>query len=209
MKYPIAILLCLFSLKGSAQMMRPDEINLPKNNAVKTSILSPILGTINISHEYKLSNTWSIQHGLAYTSIVVQDGEQKKTGYQGWQYCVDFRKYRNTRVNWNGWYHQYFLRYAQYSNYTYRQDLITLNKPIQLNENMHGINMGFAIGYQKVFKNRFVIDTFLGPYISIPTYYTSNLSEEEIEKYELNSLEENPLTSTPSLRIGIKVGYLF
>jgi hypothetical protein len=189
--------------------MRPQEINLPKNNAIKTSILSPILGTLNISHEYKLSTSWSIQHGLSYTSLVTQIGEQKKTGFNGWQYCVDFRKYRNTKVNWNGWYHQYFLRYAQYSNYTYRQDLITLNKPIQLKENMHGINIGFGIGYQKVFKNKFVIDAFVGPYISIPTYYKSNLSSEEIEKNELNSLEENPLTSTASLRLGLKVGYLF
>lgn len=204
----ILITICFLTV-AMGQVTKMSIPDLPKNNAIKISLLSPIAATLNLSHEYKLNSFWSLQNGLAITSLKLTETGQKSYGFEGFQYSLDIRKYRKNKIDWNGWYHQFFLRYAQYTYHNYRQDSITQNKVIQLKEDLHGINLGYAFGYQKVFQNKYIIDSYVGYYLSIPTFYSANLSEETILKYKLNSLKENPITSTAGLRIGLKVGYLF
>jgi len=194
---------------ATAQQIKHKEINLPKNNTLKISLLSAFAATLNMSYEYKLTQAWSVQHGLSFTKFNPQVSALKSTSIEGFRYTLDLRKYRKIDPEWNGWYNQYFVRYGQFVNQNYKQDSSTQNQVIQLKESLRGFNFGYAFGYQKCFDKNFVLDTYLGIYFSAPTYYKSSLSQATIDKYEIFSLKESPLTSTMGLRFGIKAGYLF
>lgn len=209
MKKAFTIILLLGCFAANAQIMRYRDVNIPKRNAIKTNILSPLIGTLNICHEYLLDSVWSVQNGFAYTSIIEQPNDNKKFGFEGFQYTLDVRMYKSTKQRWNGWYNQFFLRFGQYANYDYKQDSSTANKVVQLNEKMAGINLGVAYGYQRVYQNKFVLDVYGGIYKTLSISYNSNLDEKTIEIYELESFKDNPLTSLSSIRLGLKVGYLF
>ncbi|MCF8253398.1 MAG: DUF3575 domain-containing protein [Bacteroidia bacterium] len=210
MKKPI--LLFFFFISLSQLLAQTNKTLLlkepPKNYALKVNVLSPFLASLNLSLETPISEKWSIQNGLVYTHLGIDENNTKPFVIKGFQYILDFRKYRKKNEKWNGSYHQYFARYSNFKNNYYIQDSSTQNKVVIYKENLSGISLGYVFGYQKTFRNKFLIDAFVGACLSFPTNYRSEPNK-PVGKDLTGSFEINPYTNGFGIRTGIKVGYLF
>jgi hypothetical protein len=175
---------------------------------LKVNILSPFVASLNLSLETPISEKWSIQNGLVYTQFGIDESANKPTSIKGFQYVLDFRKYRKKKEKWNGTYNQYFLRYSNYQNKYYVQDTSTQNKVIIYKEYISGISLGYTFGYQKTYRNKFLLDVYVGACLSFPTTYRSEPNN-PTGKDLTGSFEINPYTNGFGIRTGIKVGYLF
>ncbi len=207
-KHLLILSLSLQCLVGSSQTNNYTYKELPKTNAIKLNILSGFVGTLNLSYEHLLSQQWSIQNGISYTQLNL-DNTRKKTGLIGFQYSLDFRKYKSAKTAWNGRYHQYFFRFAAYEYKDNKQDSSTQNKIINYKENLQGFSLGYAWGFQKTYSNKYLIDAFIGIQLSVPTYYSCSPSQEILKDYKIKTNEENLATNGVGFRGGIKIGYLF
>lgn len=189
------------------QRFDPDKIQ-PKW-ALKINVLSGFAATINISAERLPQQRRSYQNGVFYTHAILSGDERKPGSIQAIGDVFDIRKYRKNSPQAQGRYHMVFARVAYLDIHDFRQDSLTQNKIIKLEERMSGLALGYCIGYQKIYKKRFVLDVFAGLSFAVPISYYSSLSKEEIKQYDLNSWKSNPLISGLGMRAGIKAGYLF
>ncbi len=201
-------ILCFSAMLGSAQTNNYNYKEWPKTKAIKINILSGFAGTLNLSYEYLFAQQWSIQNGISYTQLNF-DNSRRQLGLNGFQYTLDFRKYKSIKTAWNGRYNQYFVRFAAYTYKDNKQDSSTQNKIINYKENLQGISIGYAWGYQKTYRNKFLIDAFIGMQLSVPTYYSCSPSQEILKDYKIKTNEENLATNGIGFRGGIKFGYLF
>lgn len=203
------ILLLTLNFQVIAQRKTHIEKVAAPVHALKINVLSGFVGTINLSYEYRLTQKWSIQNGICYTQMIASRDPRKPYSAEGFQYLLDLRKYKNKTSSWDGWYHQYYLRYSQFKSKNYIQDSLTNNKPIAYTENLHGITLGWVYGYQKTYQNKYLIDVFCGIGLSVPTYFNSSPSKDFLKPYKASSFENNQYTNGVNLRMGLKVGYLF
>jgi len=185
-----------------------DPYSVKKKNIVKVNLLSGFLATINLSYETKITYKWSVQSSLAYTNLKLDGSDRKKTSMEGFQVGIDLRQYWRQRNEWNGWYSQLMLRYCSYDYHYYVQDSTTNNVVVNYQEKLKGISVGYLFGYQRTYRNRFVIDAFTGIFASAPIQYTSNPIK-PIKNFTGQSFEINPYTNGGSIRLGLKIGYLF
>ena len=118
------LVLSLQCLLGSAQTNPYQFKEWPKNHAIKINLLSGFVGTLNLSYEFLFSQQWSIQNGISYTQLNLENA-RKKAGLTGFQYSLDLRKYKSKNYAWNGRYHQYFIRFTSYEYKDNRQDSST------------------------------------------------------------------------------------
>ena len=200
-------ILQIFLCTGQTRMPY-DPYTISKKNIVKVNLLSGFVGTINLSYETKLSKKWSVQGSFAYTNLVIDATDRKRTSLIGFQTGIDLRKYFRLKKEWNGWYSQLMLRYNDYQHHYYVQDSTTNNVVVNYKEDLKGISVGYNIGYQRTYRNRFVIDAFTGVFTSFPLYFKSNPTKLNVNN-PTASFEINPYTNGGSIRIGLKVGYLF
>ncbi len=207
-KYLLILFFCLQCWFGSAQTNNYFYKERPKTQAIKINILSGFAGTLNLSYEYLFTQQWSIQNGISYTQLNL-DNTRKKAGLLGFQYSLDFRKYKSIKTTWNGRYKQYFIRFAAYEYKDNKQDSSTQNKIINYKENLQGISIGYAWGYQKTYRNKYLIDAFIGIQLSVPTYYSCSPSAAILADYKIKTNEANIATNGIGFRGGIKFGYLF
>lgn len=210
MKKLIMLLFCFFyvlPLIGQSRITY-DPYSIKKKNIVKINLLSGFIGTINLSYETKISNNWSVQGNFAYTNLNIDASARKRTSLIGFQTGIDLRKYLRQKNEWNGSYTQLMLRYNDYQHHYFIQDSSTNNVVVNYKENLKGVSVGFIMGYQRTFKNKFVIDAFAGVFNSFPILYNSTPTKVKIDMPNV-SFETNPYTNGGSIRIGLKVGYLF
>ncbi|MBC7384410.1 MAG: DUF3575 domain-containing protein [Bacteroidia bacterium] len=206
----VTAILILISLNCAGQknslIQNFDPMLIPKKGAIKVSLVSPILLTINISYEYALSNKYSMQHGLAYTDYYAYGRRGKYAAFNNFQYTFDFRMYLKNKVKFHGWYQQPFIKYTFINHHFYITDSIT-NKITNIEENIHAISIGYAFGKQKVYNNKWLIDVYFGVYESLTINYDSNV-EAGLETPR-QSYKKAPIVNGLWFRPGLKVGYLF
>ncbi len=197
------ILLLFISYKCLAQMpplkQHFNPFQFDKKNALKINLTSPVFFTLSFSYEHKLGVKTSFQQGISITQFSTNPGRNRITYISGFQLTSDFRIYFNNEPKLNGYYQQPFIRYSDFTHQYYINSRLT-NTVKKIEEQVHGLTFGYALGKQVTYNNKWLFDYFLGICYSFNIYYQNN------QNY---ALEYNPWTNGIGFRPGLKAGYLF
>ena len=136
-----------------------------QNNVVKVNVLSPLVKTGSFFFEHKLSESSSFEIGGLFTSWNIGD-----TDVTGFAITPEYRFYLSSTKNaMEGFYVGPFLRYqnltlnntSTYTDFDSNGNVITRTDESEAALNTFG--GGVVVGHQWLFKQRFSLDTFLGP----------------------------------------------
>lgn len=139
--YLLPVLLVLFSMGAS-------QVNA--QSTVKINILSPIIKTINLQYEKVLNESSSFQLGFFYTGASTGGTELK-----GFGITPEYRFYLSETEAPAGVYVAPFVRYQSFN---LKDDDFTNNEA-----DYSSFGGGLILGKQWVFKEKVVLDIFLGP----------------------------------------------
>lgn len=167
MKYNLSLLAAAgLVLVGSTGVRAQD-------NALKLDIFQPIINTLSVSFEHKLSETSSFQLNLAGTFGYQEDGDYFFTNYDerktsGFSISPEYRFYLSEKYPaLQGFYVAPFIRY-QYLNQT--GIYTTFRGAGQKSEaSLNAFGLGALVGRHWIFKQRFSLDLFLGPAYTLTT----------------------------------------
>lgn len=123
--------------------------NANAQSTVKINILSPIVKTLNLQYEKTISTNSSIQLGFFYTGYSTGG-----TSFSGFGITPEYRFYLSDTEAPEGVYVAPFLRYQ---NFTLEEDVFSSKGTLST------IGGGLILGKQWVFKEKIVLDIFLGP----------------------------------------------
>ena len=155
-----------------------------QNNVLKINVLSPLVKTGSFFFEHKLSESSSFEIGGLFTSWSINDADTDVTGFA---ITPEYRFYlSNTKKAMEGFYVGPFLRYqnltlkntSTYTDFDNNGNTVTRTEESAAELNTFG--GGVVVGHQWLFKQRFSLDTFLGPSFnggSISYKTTSNGSD--------------------------------
>lgn len=132
-----------------------------QSNIVKVNVLSPLVRTGSFFYEHKLNDASSLELGGLFTSWTVLG-----TKITGFAITPEYRFYLSAnKPALQGFYVGPFLRYqnltlkAPYQAYDDNGNATTQTAEAALNT----FGGGVVVGHQWVFRQRFALDTFLGP----------------------------------------------
>jgi hypothetical protein len=122
---------------------------LAQQNAIKVNIFSPIVRTLNIQFEHALNETSSFQIGAFYSGVSIGD-----TKFSGFGITPEYRFYLSSTSAPQGVYLGPFLRYQNFN----LKDEVTDSEAT-----LSTFGGGVVIGKQWIFKEKVVLDIFIGP----------------------------------------------
>lgn len=155
-----------------------------QGNVIKLNIFSPIVKTFNIQYEKKLKSDASFQLGVFFSGAAIGD-----TDVSGFGITPEYRLYLSDLEAPQGVYVAPFVRYQNFT-LTRGSDKGTLST----------FGGGLILGKQWLFKQKVVLDMFLGPtYSSGSAELTSGSSS----NFNTGSL------SGYGVRAGICLGFAF
>lgn len=167
-----------------------------QDNVIKVNILSPIVKTGSFFFEHKLSESSSFQVGGLFTSWNFDD-----TDVTGFAITPEYRFYlSNSKQAVEGFYVGPFLRYQNlklkttYETFDDNGNFATATDEASLNT----FGGGVVVGHQWIFKQRFSLDTFLGP-----SYNGGSIS------YKTNSGGNGTIDAGPFKGFGLRTGITF
>jgi hypothetical protein len=143
MKKYLPYSIILFLLIGSSVS------SVAQENVLKINIFSPIVKTLNVSYERKVSATGSFQLGFFYTGYSTSG-----TKFSGFGVTPEYRFYLSSTEAPQGVYVAPFVRYQ-----SFKLEEETSNDKGTLT--MFG--GGLVIGKQWIFKEKISLDIFIGP----------------------------------------------
>ncbi len=183
-----------------------------QTNALKVDIFQPIINTAALSFEHKLSETSSFQLGLSGT-FGYKDGAYY-SGYSGpstsgFAITPEYRLYLSEKhAALEGFYVAPFVRYQNLTlkdSYSYT-DYDANGSPVSRTSNdeasLDTYGGGIVVGRQWIFKQRFSLDTFLGP------SYNSGTVKYKSTSNGSGSLDPGTFTGF-GLRAGVTFGLAF
>lgn len=149
-----------------------------QTNALKVDIFQPIINTLAVSFEHKLSETSSFQLGVSGTFGYKDDSYGGFNSYNGSGYngrstsgfalTPEYRLYLSEKhPALEGFYVAPFLRYqylsqtGEYSVYNPTTGLSSQAK--QYDASLSAFGLGVTVGRHWIFKRRFSLDVFTGP----------------------------------------------
>ena len=175
-----------------------------QNNVVKVNILSPIVKTGSFFFEHKLSASSSAQLGGLFTSWSIAD-----TKVSGFAVTPEYRFYlSSSKEAMEGFYVGPFVRYQNltlssentYTSFDSNGDPTTTTSKAEASLNTFG--GGVVVGRQWIFKERFSLDTFLGPSYNAGTAKAKDSSSS-------NATFDSGSFSGFGIRTGITFGIAF
>jgi opacity protein-like surface antigen len=135
---------------------------LAQDNVLKVNIISPIVKTGSFFYERKLTDNSSLQLGLLFTNFKVSDEDQ----IMGFAITPEYRFYLSEKTTaLQGFYVGPFLRYQNLTVKTSYTDYDTNGNPSRATDEtaLNTFGGGMVVGRHWIFKERFSLDTFLGP----------------------------------------------
>ncbi|GAB3875774.1 hypothetical protein GCM10028824_32040 [Hymenobacter segetis] len=136
-----------------------------QTNNIKVNILSPIVKTGSFFFEHKLNPNSSIQLGALFTNWSIND-----TKITGFAITPEYRFYLSeSKEAMQGFYVAPFLRYQNltlkdtHDSYVYTGSGSGTYQSQTDEASLDTFGGGVLIGHQWIFKQRFSLDTFLGP----------------------------------------------
>lgn len=164
------LLLPAFLLAGTAHA---------QTNAVKLDIFQPIINTLAVSFEHKLSETSSFQIGLAGTFGYNENGDffnndsGRKTS--GFAITPEYRLYLSEKhPALEGFYAAPFVRYQHLSQTG--DDYSSGGTPYgqKYEASLNAFGLGVTVGRHWIFKQRFSLDVFAGPAYTVTGVSSDN-----------------------------------
>lgn len=138
-----------------------------QSNVVKLNLFSPIVKTVSVFYENAFSENKSAQLGFFYTGTSIGD-----TKFTGFGITPEIRFYLSETVAPEGFYAAPFIRYQNFD----LTEEITDSKATLSN-----FGGGLLIGKQWLFKERIVLDAFIGPsYVSGSIKVENSGTDEDI-----------------------------
>lgn len=126
-----------------------------QNNVVKVNILSPLAKTGSFFFEHRLTAASSLQLGAAFTQANVSD-----VNLSGFAITPEYRFYlSSSKEAPQGFYVGPYLRYRSLK----LKDTGNYGGLQTTEASLNTFGAGVLIGHQWVFRQRFSLDTFLGP----------------------------------------------
>lgn len=154
-----------------------------QSNVIKINIFSPIVRTLNMQYERKITSNGSFQLGFYYTGYSVEN-----TKFSGLGITPEYRFYLSNMDAPQGVYVAPFLRYQSF----------TLSKGNDKGT-LTTMGGGLILGKQWIFKEKIALDIFLGPsYSSGDVKVTSGA-----DSFNINAF------SGFGLRTGVCFGFAF
>jgi len=127
-----------------------------QNTVVKANIFSPLVKTGSFFVEHAVGKHHSIQLGGLFTKWSAGD-----TNLSGFALTPEYRLYlSDSKPALQGFYVGPFLRYQ---NLTLSQDYVSTGGGGKAEATLSTYGGGVVVGHQWLFKQRFSLDTFLGP----------------------------------------------
>lgn len=153
----ILAFLILFT-SGSASAQSFYRRNQP-DNLIKANIISPVAGTASLFYERAITPRRSAQIGLSYTGA---------SGYRlrlrGFGVTPEMRFYvMEGEPQLTGLFIAPFLRYRFFSLTGFRDGHFH-------DVALHTYGLGFLVGYQQIYNNRFSLEGFIGPDYNFPNW---------------------------------------
>lgn len=121
-----------------------------QTNTIKLNILAPIVKTANVQYEKAFGNK-SFQLGAFYTGF-----KQSTTKFSGFGITPEFRFYLSDTPAPQGFYAAPFLRYQNFT-------IEGTDPNASAKGTLSTFGGGLIIGKQWIFKEKVVLDIFLGP----------------------------------------------
>ena len=158
---------------------------LKAQNVIKINILSPIVKTFNVQYERALTTSSSLQLGFFYSGFSTGD-----TKFSGFGITPEYRFYLSNSDAPAGVYIAPFVRYQSFKV----EDDVTASKA-----DFTVFGGGVILGKQWIFKEKIVLDIFLGP-----TYSSGNVDVTSgTDTFETDAFDGF------GLRTGISFGFKF
>jgi hypothetical protein len=132
-----------------------------QDNVIKVNILSPIVKTGSFFFEHKLSSSSSLELGGLFTSWNIGD-----TDITGFAITPEYRFYlSSSKEAMEGFYVGPFVRYQNLTLKTTYDSFNNNGNPVSQTDeaSLNTFGGGVVVGHQWIFKQRFSLDTFLGP----------------------------------------------
>lgn len=154
------VLLPALLLAGAAQA---------QTSVLKVDIFQPIINTLAISYEHKLSETSSFQLGLAgtfgykddYSSFSSSDNGRRTSGFA---ITPEYRLYLSEKhAAPEGFYVAPYLRYQYLSQTGSTYSGGSMPYPVSYEASLNAFGLGVVVGRHWIFKRRFSLDVFAGP----------------------------------------------
>ena len=138
-----------------------------QTNVVKLDIFQPIVSTIALSFEHKLSEASSFQLGVAGTFGFKEDyssfNNNNGRSTSGFAITPEYRFYLSEKhPAMEGFYVAPFLRF-QYLSQTGTTNGYNQNTPKPYEASLTAFGLGATVGRHWIFKQRFSLDLFVGP----------------------------------------------
>jgi len=130
------------------------RVSKGQENVFKINIFSPIVRTLNVSYERKLSANSSFQLGFFYTSYNPSNTKFSLIGI-----TPEYRFYLSDSEAPAGFYVAPFVRYTNFN-------LEDTNSGSTDKGTLSTFGGGLVIGKQWIFKEKISLDTFIGPQFS-------------------------------------------
>ncbi|AII52254.1 DUF3575 domain-containing protein [Hymenobacter sp. APR13] len=188
-------------LLASSLLLASATSALAQDNAIKVNIISPLLKTGSFFYERKLSDNSSMQLGLLFTNFKISDQDR----ITGFAITPEYRFYLSERTSaLEGFYVGPFLRYqnltikTEYTDYNSNGNPTTSTDEASLNT----FGGGVVVGRHWIFKERFSLDTFLGP-----SYNGGSISEKSTSSGSV-SYDPGPFDGF-GIRAGVTFGIAF
>lgn len=170
-----------------------------QDNVVKLNILSPAIKTGSFFFEHKLNAASSVQLGAAFTQASIDEVD-----LSGFVITPEYRFYlSDSKEAPHGFYVGPYLRYR---NFTLKYEESDFNGNSELfKASLNTFGGGVLIGHQWIFKQRFSLDTFLGP-----SYGVGSLDNEDNQGNRRDFSDDNFVLGIGfGIRSGVTFGVAF
>jgi hypothetical protein len=125
-------------------------VQAQKKSVFKINILSPIVKTFNVQYEQKVKDNTSFQIGFFYTGASISS-----TDFSGFGITPEYRFYLSSTNAPEGVYVAPFIRYQSFT--------LTDDSFAPSEASLSNFGGGLILGKQWIFKEKVVLDTFIGP----------------------------------------------
>jgi hypothetical protein len=125
------------------------KLSSAQENAFKINVLSPIFRTLNVQYERKIKESSSLQLGFFYTGYSIGDTE-----FSGFGITPEYRFYLSESEAIQG---VYLAPFVRYQSFNLSQEIDNAKATLTT------FGGGVIIGKQWVFKEKVVLDLFIGP----------------------------------------------
>ncbi len=155
-----------------------------QENVIKLNIFSPIVKTLNMSYERKISESGSFQLGFFYTGY-----SDDISSFKGFGITPEYRMYLSDTEAPEGFYLAPFVRYQKFDAEDEFGNEGTLS----------GFGGGLVVGKQWIFKEKVALDLFVGPsYVN--TSFKQTAGTDEVDAGTFNGF---------GVRFGLNLGFAF